>query len=122
MSKLFITVALLLNLQTVLAMPIEDPSMESYSTSITRVSTLVADHDLLGEEGVVFFQEILKSSHLYALLLALDSELPDVTRAIEYVGLFNEIHLMNQQLGALIIEMQKNNQLLTTIISQSKLI
>ena len=56
--------------------------------------------------------KILKGGGLYALLLSMNTELPDIAKTAEFVMLFNEINSTNQILSRLLMEMQKNNQLL----------
>ena len=74
---------------------------------------------IIGSDGVVFFNEILKNAGLYATLLSLDSSVPDIARAVEYVAMLNEMHLINQELGSLNEEAKKTNKLLTLLAQKS---
>ena len=84
-----------------------------------NASSLRIDSEALGDEGVKFFSEALKSSPLYGLSLSLESSRPDITKTIEYIGLFKEAHHLNEQLADLMIEVKKGNQLLASIVSQN---
>ncbi|HAU1584099.1 TPA: hypothetical protein JBI90_14295 [Legionella pneumophila] len=67
---------------------------------------------MTAQRGVDTFNKILKGGGLYALLLSMNTELPDIAKTAEFVMLFNEINSTNQILSRLLMEMQKNNQLL----------
>jgi len=83
------------------------------SCSSTQGSNLLADNKMMGKKGVDSFNQILKGGGLYALLLSMNTELPDIAKSVEFVMLFNEINSTNQILSRLLIELQKNNQLLS---------
>ena len=82
--------------------------------------SLKFDNEALGDEGVKFFSEALKSSPLYTLLLSLESSVPDITKTVEYIGLFNEAHHLNEQFADLLIEVKKSNQLLTSLVNKNQ--
>lgn len=82
------------------------------SCSSIQGSTLLADNEMMGQKGVDFFGTILKKNRLYAFLLALDVNVPQVAKQLEYVALLNEVHLANQTLSQILAALQKNNQLL----------
>ncbi|HAT3818839.1 TPA: hypothetical protein NGG10_002751 [Legionella pneumophila] len=72
----------------------------------------LTDNKMTAQRGVDTFNKILKCGGLYALLLSMNTELPDIAKTAEFVMLFNEINSTNQILSRLLMEMQKNNQLL----------
>lgn len=82
------------------------------SCSSIQGSNLIADHEMMGQKGVDLFGSILKKSEMYAFLLALDSNVPQIAKQLEYVALLNEAHLANQTLSQMVEALQKNNQLL----------
>lgn len=72
----------------------------------------LTDNKMTAQREVDTFNKILKGGGLYALLLSMNTELPDIAKTAEFVMLFNEINSTNQILSRLLMEMQKNNQLL----------
>lgn len=88
-------------------------AVNEQSCSSTQGSNLLADNKMMGKKGVDSFNQILKGGGLYALLLSMNTELPDIAKSVEFVMLFNEINSTNQILSRLLIELQKNNQLLS---------
>ncbi|MDP1615082.1 MAG: hypothetical protein Q8L68_04725 [Methylococcales bacterium] len=74
--------------------------------------------DILGQKGVDLFKRLVTSGDLFALLLALDREVPDVSEEARYVALLNEVHLANQTLSELLVELRKNNRMLGRTIIQ----
>ena len=79
---------------------------------LSHQSSLIIDNEMLGSDGTAIVEETLKSSPLYALLLKLEVEVPDISRTVSYVMLLNEVHQANQTLTKLLFAIQKNNQLL----------
>lgn len=82
---------------------------------------LVADNQLLGQRGVDFLEGITKGSRLYAFLLMLDTNVPEITKQIEFVALFNELHFANENLLQLLAATEKNNKLLKYLIHEGEL-
>jgi hypothetical protein len=74
--------------------------------------------DILGKKGVDLFKRLMTSSDLYPLLLALDREVPEVSEEARYVALLNEVHLANQTLSELLVELRKNNHMLEGTVIQ----
>lgn len=56
--------------------------------------------------GIEHFKTTMKTNPLYSMLLALETELPQITKTLEFVVMFNELHELNQQ-------MQKYNSAIT---------
>ena len=77
---------------------------------------LALSEDILGQSGVEFFNDTAKSSSLYAFLLRLNEGVPQIAKTLEYVSLLNEVHCVNQTLTQLLLETQKNNQLLSHLL------
>ena len=73
----------------------------------------LTDNIMIGQKGVDYFRSVLKGSQLYTFLISLDSGVPQMARQVEYVALLNEVHRVNQTLAQLLVEVQKNNQLLS---------
>lgn len=79
---------------------------------------LKANNEILGQEGAQFFKHILKSSNLFAYLLALDGNVSQLSSQLKYVVLLNEIHTTNKNLSKILKELQENNHLLKLRIKQ----
>jgi hypothetical protein len=73
----------------------------------------LTDNIMIGQKGVDYFRSVLKGSQLYTFLISLDSGVPQIARQVEYVALLNEVHRANQTLTQLLVEVQKNNHLLS---------
>ena len=73
----------------------------------------LTDNIMIGQKGVDYFRSVLKGSQLYTFLISLDSGVPQIARQVEYVALLNEVHRANQTLAQLLVEVQKNNHLLS---------
>ncbi|KTD66218.1 hypothetical protein Lsan_0650 [Legionella santicrucis] len=73
----------------------------------------VADHQMNGQNDVDYFKKILTGGGLYALLLAMNTEVPDVAKSLEYVAIFKKLNVTNRILSQILIELKKNNQLLS---------
>jgi hypothetical protein len=74
---------------------------------------LTADAPLNDEKDVEYFKQILSNGGLYALLLALNTEVPDVAKSVEYVALFKKLDSANNILTQILAELKKNNHLLS---------
>lgn len=73
----------------------------------------VADDRINDPKDVDYFKKILTGGGLYALLLAMNTEVPDVAKSVEYVALFKKLNSANRILSQILIELKKNNQLLS---------
>ena len=73
----------------------------------------VADDQTNDQKDVDYFKKILTGGRLYALLLAMNTEVPDVAKSVEYVALFKKLNSANRILSQILIELKKNNQLLS---------
>ncbi len=65
------------------------------------------------EQDIEYFKHILSNGGLYALLFALNTELPEISKSVEYVALYKKLDLTNQVLSQILEELKKNNQLLS---------
>jgi DNA gyrase inhibitor GyrI len=74
---------------------------------------LTVDVPMNDEQDVEYFKHILSSGGLYALLLALNTEVPDVAKSVEYVALFKKLDSANNILTQILVELKKNNHLLS---------
>ncbi|HAT1846976.1 TPA: hypothetical protein I8Z30_002759 [Legionella pneumophila] len=75
--------------------------------NLTAVST---END---EQDVEYFKHILSGGALFTLLLSMDKEVPDVAKSVEYVALFKKLDLANHLLTQILVELKKNNHLLS---------
>lgn len=73
----------------------------------------VADNQMNEQKDVDYFKKILTGGGLYALLLAMNTEVPDVAKSLEYVAMFKKLNATNHILSQILIELKKNNQLLS---------
>lgn len=78
-----------------------------------KPSFLEEKNDMLGQKGVEYLDGILKNSKSYAYLVRLNTVSPELATQVKTVALLNEIHAINQNLSQLLVEAQKNNQMLT---------
>ncbi|WP_412755101.1 hypothetical protein [Legionella pneumophila] len=65
------------------------------------------------EQDVEYFKHVLTGGGLYALVLALNNEVPDVAKSVEYVALFKKLDSANHLLTQILVELKKNNHLLS---------
>lgn len=79
--------------------------------SIVSVKKIFEKQVATDDKGVDYFKIIMKTNPLYPMLLALETELPQITKTLEFIGMFNEVHELNQQLAFLTKQMQENNAL-----------
>lgn len=77
------------------------------------LSTLNVDDKIIGDNGAQYFDKILSGGGLYVLLVSLNSELPEIAQTLEYIALFQEAHTTNNLLSDILVELKKNNQLLS---------
>lgn len=120
MTNVIISLVLWLGAHAASATTTDAACAARIETPRINASSLRFDNEALGDEGVKFFSEALKSSPLYALLLSLESSVPDITKTVEYLGLFNETHHLNEQFADLLIEVKKSNQLLTSLVNKNQ--
>ena len=78
----------------------------------SEVPGLIENNEMLGQKGVDFLGSIAKTSRLYVYLMSLSSNVPEISRQLEFVALFNEAHATTQELSQIKLELQKMNQLL----------
>ena len=74
---------------------------------------LTVDAPMNEEQDVEYFQPVLTSGGLYAFVLALNTEVPDVAKSVEYVALFKKLDSANHLLTQILVELKKNNHLLS---------
>ncbi|MDP3268079.1 MAG: hypothetical protein Q8M40_03435 [Legionella sp.] len=74
---------------------------------------LTADTPHNDEKDVAYFKHILSNERLYALLLSLENEVPEAAKSVEFVALFQKLDTTNRLLTHLLVELRKNNQLLS---------
>ncbi|HAT9719102.1 TPA: hypothetical protein JBD64_15005 [Legionella pneumophila subsp. pneumophila] len=74
---------------------------------------LAVDAAMNKEHDVEYFKHVLTGGGLYALVLALNTEVPDVAKAVEYVALFKKLDSANHLLTQILVELKKNNHLLS---------
>ena len=101
--------------QALAEIPIE--SLPGSPSGSQRVKVISGD-DVLGQNGVTYFNELLKKSELYAYLVSIEREVPDIAKSLEYLASFREAHLANQTLSHLLIALNQNNRLLEKIIEK----
>lgn len=89
----------------------EQPLNPRKSTSTLMLS------DIIGQQGIDLFQRILSEGNLYTLLLALNQKTPEIAQQAKYIALLNEIHLANQTLSSLLVELKNNNRMLKQTIT-----
>lgn len=80
------------------------------SVKLNQVLTAYASAD--EEQDTEYFKHILSGGGLYALLFALNTELPEISQSVEYVALYKKLDVTNQVLSQILAELKKNNQLL----------
>lgn len=85
---------------------------DAYASDVRDIGDVEDDHRLLGRWGVNFFDSIQKNSQLYALLMSLDVEAPEIGRKLEYLALLNEAHQTNRRLVLILRAIQETNQIL----------
>ena len=110
MNSLILALSLVLGTQGVSETVPKEANEKEYS--VIKSTNLLTDDEMLGQKGVALFTKFLTTSSLYALLLALDSEDPGVARSLKYVAALHEVHAANETLKQILMELQKNNQLL----------
>lgn len=110
MKQLFVGFFLVLGLSTGFAS--QSLAVNEKSRPSTQGQSLFVDNGIMGQQGIELFRFIGEKSGLYAFLLALDNGVPAVSRQLEYVALFNEVHSANHNLSQILLALQKNNQLL----------
>lgn len=76
-------------------------------------NSFLTDTQMNDQKDVDYLKKILTSGGLYALLLAMNTEVPDVAKSVEYVALFKKLNSANRTLSRILIELQKNNLLLS---------
>ena len=103
MKKLILGLALLSSFSNIFA---ETLSQSEAMTMQSKVTSNVASQ---GDSDVEAFRDILNGGKFYALLLAMTSELPEITRSAEFVMLINEMHLMNEKLTVIAESLHKAN-------------
>ena len=74
---------------------------------------LTADRPHNDEKDVAYLKHILSNERLYALLLSLENEVPEAAKSVEFVALFQKLDTTNRLLTHLLVELRKNNQLLS---------
>lgn len=76
-------------------------------------NSFLTDNQMNDQKDVDYFKKILTGGGLYALLLAMNTEVPDVAKSLEYVAMFKKLNATNRILSQILIELKKNNQLLS---------
>jgi hypothetical protein len=76
-------------------------------------NSFLTDNQMNDQKDVDYFKKILTGGGLFALLLAMNTEVPDVAKSVEYVALFKKLNSANHILSRILIELKKNNQLLS---------
>lgn len=61
-----------------------------------------------------YLTRIMRQESSYALIMALESEVPDSSKALKFVALFREMQNMNSHLSQLINESKKLNELIVS--------
>ncbi|HAT1722242.1 TPA: hypothetical protein I8Y83_002797 [Legionella pneumophila] len=74
---------------------------------------LTANIPMNEEQDVEYFKHIFTNGGLYEFLLALNTEVPELSKTAEYVALYKKLDLTNQVLSQILAELKKNNQLLS---------
>ena len=119
MNNLMLLVALLFGSQGASALMLDSrlalASIEQPSGFIPSDNG-VDGNEMKGDIGVQMFNETMKQSPLYSLLLMLDSETSLVAKNAKYVVMVNEAHQTNVTLTQLLAVTQKNNQLLEQLL------
>lgn len=59
-----------------------------------------------------YFKQVLTDGGLYALILALDYEVPEVSRAGKFVSVFKQLSVANSLLSQIVTELKTTNALL----------
>lgn len=65
------------------------------------------------EQAIEYFKQILSDGGLFAFLFALNTEVPKISQSVEYVALYKKLDATNQVLSQILVELKKNNQLLS---------
>lgn len=60
-----------------------------------------------------YFNKIMTQGNSYSLIMALESEVPESSKALKFVALFREIQKVNSNLNQLINESRKLNELIS---------
>lgn len=74
---------------------------------------LTANVPMNEEQDVEYFKHLFINGGLYEFLLALNTEVPELSKTAEYVALYKKLDLTNQMLSQILVELKKNNQLLS---------
>lgn len=119
MTNLLLSLFLSLSAHGAFALTPDEINTTTGESPAKTLSRLQLDKEAIGAQGMAFFKDIITDSPLYAQLLVLDSNDPVIARTVEYVGVFHEVHKLNEQLADLLKETRKTNQLLATIVSQN---
>ena len=92
----------------------ESQTLPENNVKLNQILTVDAPKN--DEQDVEYFQHVLTSGGLYALMLALNTEVPDVAKTVEYVALFKKLDLANHLLTQILVALKKNNHLLSQSI------
>ncbi len=114
MNNLIIALVFLFGAGSLQAAPyvVDDHIAQSLAeASVASVKKVIKKQVASEDKGVDYFKTIMKTSPLYSMLLTLETELPQITKTLEFIGMFNEVHELNQQLAFLVKQMQQNNAL-----------
>jgi hypothetical protein len=85
------------------------------SPLVSHESNMFADWGRLGKEGekgTEWFSELMNKSKTFALLVTLESAVPNQTRQLKYLALLSEVHQINQTLFQLLAALTSNNRLI----------